>query len=65
MTTAAASLAINGTVGNDTLIGGLENDTIDGGGGHDSIESAGGDDSLIGGLVTTPSAAAWEMTSTS
>src|SRR5207248_6512592 len=37
---------INGTAGNDSLVGGTGNDTINGLGGNDSISGSDGDDSL-------------------
>ena len=40
---------INGTSGNDQLIGGSGNDTINGLGGDDTLSGVGGDDSLSGG----------------
>jgi trimeric autotransporter adhesin len=41
---------INGTSGNDSLLGGPDNDTINGFGGNDTIDGAGGIDSMVGGI---------------
>jgi Ca2+-binding RTX toxin-like protein len=40
---------INGTDGNDTLLGGAQSDTIDGGNGNDTLWGNAGDDTLLGG----------------
>jgi Ca2+-binding RTX toxin-like protein len=40
---------INGTAGNDSLVGGADNDTLQGLGGSDTLNGAGGDDWLEGG----------------
>lgn len=40
---------INGTPGNDVLVGGFGNDTINGLGGNDNLNGSLGDDSLFGG----------------
>jgi Ca2+-binding RTX toxin-like protein len=45
----AGGQVINGTSGNDSLVGGLGNDTINGLPGHDSIDGGAGNDSLYGG----------------
>jgi Ca2+-binding RTX toxin-like protein len=41
--------AMNGTTGNDTLVGGVGDDTLVGLEGDDRLEGAGGNDSLNGG----------------
>ncbi|HEY0085558.1 MAG TPA: hypothetical protein VGB65_06575, partial [Allosphingosinicella sp.] len=40
---------INGTAGNDTLVGTADADTIDGGAGNDTLSGLAGDDTLNGG----------------
>ena len=47
--TAPSSGQINGTSGNDSLVGGPGNDTINGLAGNDTLIGLGGDDILIGG----------------
>ena len=45
-------MVINGTAGNDTLIGGPGDDTLDGGAGDDSFVYTSGLDVVIGGTGT-------------
>ncbi|HZS69960.1 MAG TPA: hypothetical protein VFA72_22865, partial [Burkholderiales bacterium] len=44
-----AGQTINGTSGNDSLVGGAGNDTINGLGGNDTIDGGTGADSMVGG----------------
>ncbi len=47
--TAPSGMVINGTDGNDSLVGGPGDDTIYGYGGNDTLVGLGGNDSLVGG----------------
>src|SRR5258706_771035 len=40
---------LNGTEGNDTIVGGADNDVINGFGGNDNIQAGGGSDTVLGG----------------
>ncbi|WP_293441305.1 hypothetical protein [Planktotalea sp.] len=42
---------INGTNGNDMMLGHADDDTLDGGDGSDTISSGSGDDSILGGSM--------------
>jgi hypothetical protein len=44
------SLSINGTNGDDNLLGGVSNETINGLVGNDTLDGAGGNDTLLGGM---------------
>jgi serralysin len=48
----APGVVINGTPGNDSLVGGSGNDTINGDDGNDSVEGGAGNDMLTGGSGT-------------
>lgn len=46
----SSSLSINGTSGDDNLLGGASNETINGLVGNDILDGAGGNDTLLGGM---------------
>jgi len=50
MTETLAPTVINGTSGNDALIGGVLNETLNGYGGNDTLDGGAGVDTMIGGI---------------